>query len=421
MEGCAPLATQLTTETGAKEYLWDFGDGINESGSYQTTHIFENNSNDPLSYTVKVTAISSFGCLEEASTQLMVHPTPQPEFSVAPETQQMPGRTVTLENQTDGNWQFEWDFGDGNASSLRQPGSYQYNLSGNYTITLRAFDDFCEASLSKEIVITPMLPAIDYGPNAEGCPPLTVNFYNNTLDATSFLWDFGDGTFSDELSPTHTYRIAGTYTVTLKAIGPGGENSAQEVTIRVFPKPTALFEPIPKVIYIPDDQVTFINKSEGAVSYFWDLGDGNTSDTFSPTHIYSETGTYDVTLEAFNEFNCSDKLVLPEAVKALQGGEISFPNAFTPQENGPTDGKYQYGDRQNLVFYPFIQKGIVEYHLQIYTRWGELIFESHDINQGWDGYYNNRLCPQGVYIWRVIVAFSDGRRMEKTGDVTLLR
>ncbi|MGQ1890783.1 PKD domain-containing protein [Thermophagus sp. OGC60D27] len=420
-EGCSPLTSQLSTEAGAKEYQWDFGYGTTTTAQYQSIHTFENNTTETISLTAKVTGISSFGCPEEASVQVTVFSTPQPNFSVTPEILQMPDRTVSLDNQTNGTWNFYWDFGDGTGSDLAQPQNHQYNISGNYNISLRAFSDYCEAILSKSISITPMTPSIVYGPDTSGCLPLTVEFFNNTLDANAFLWDFGDGTFSDERTPSHTYRIPGDYTVSLTAYGAGGQSTESSVSIQVHPVPTALFEPVPKVVYIPTDGVTFLNKSEGAVSYFWEMGEGTTSNDFSPTHIYDRTGSYDVTLEVFNEFNCSDKLTIPNAVKAMQGGQISFPNAFTPGKNGPSDGKYQYGDRHNLIFYPFVQKGIVEYQLQIYSRWGELIFESKDISRGWDGYYRNSLCPQGVYIWRVIVKYSDGRRIEKTGDVTLLR
>jgi gliding motility-associated-like protein len=419
--GCAPLSTQLTTESGAREYHWNFGDGNTETGEYQTSHVFENNTTDSVLYTVKVTGISSFGCTEEASTDVVVHATPDPVFTAIPEEQQMPDNTITIDNRTTGNWNYLWTFGDGTTSEEQHSGDHKYSYSGDYEISLLAYSEHCEASYSKTISIIPMVPDISYGPDTAGCPPLTVNFYNNTIDAKTFLWDFGDGQYSDEKNPTHTYRIPGKYKVSLTAYGTGGETTVNDVIVEAYPTPSALFEPVPKVVYIPNDGVTFLNKSEGAVSYLWFFGDGNTSHDFSPTHIYQETGSYDVTLLVNNEYNCSDELTIPNAVKALQGGEIDFPNAFTPNKNGPSDGHYQYGDRNNHVFYPFLQKGIVEYRLQIFSRWGELLFESNDINRGWDGYYKNNLCPQGVYIWRVTATLSDGRRIEKTGDVTLLR
>jgi gliding motility-associated-like protein len=420
-EGCSPLSTELMTQSGARSYSWDFGDGNTATGNYQTSHIFENNTSADISYEVSVTGTSSFGCLEEATTSVLVHPSPKTGFNATPREQQMPERTVSLNNTTPGEWNYSWSFGDGTTSDEANPQPHQYDGSGIYDITLRSYNQFCEDTHSQIITIDPMMPAIDYGQDESGCPPLTVAFYNNTLDATSYLWEFGDGQSSNEEEPSHTYRVPETYTVRLTAYGPGGTITAEDVTIEIYSTPTALFEPVPKVVFIPDDQVTFLNKSQGANSWEWSFGDGNSSVAFSPTHTYQNTGSYDVTLSVENADGCTDEITIPDAVKAQQGGEIEFPNAFTPNKNGPSNGQYQYGERTNHVFYPFVQKGIVEYKLQIFSRWGELLFETTDINQGWDGYYGGKLAQQGVYIWRVTATFSDGRIIEQAGDVTLLR
>jgi len=413
--------TELFTESGAREYSWNFGDGHTEEGIYRASHIFENNSPNDSIFHVTVTGTSSFGCREEASTTVLVHPSPEAAFEASPVEQQMPDRTVSVVNQTPGNWEYQWDFGDETTSEEKNPSPHQYTKSGKYEISLKAFSEYCEAITSKVVTIFPMVPAVDYGENQSGCPPLTVSFYNNTLDATAYLWEFGDGRVSQETEPTHTYRIPGIYNVQLTAYGAGGTTTADDVTIEVFESPAALFEPVPKVVYIPDEGVTFVNKTESADNYFWLFGDGNTSTEFSPTHYYNSVGSYDVTLRAENDEGCTDERTIPNAVKAEQGGEIEFPNAFTPNKSGPSGGDYTRGERTNHVFYPSLQKGIVEYKLQIFSRWGELLFESNDVNKGWDGYYRGQLAPQGVYIWRVTATYSNGKRIEKAGDVTLLR
>ncbi|MFO7999752.1 MAG: PKD domain-containing protein [Marinilabilia sp.] len=420
-EGCTPLSTQLTTDAGAKEYSWDFGNGDTKEGTYQTAYSFENNSYSDTTYQVEVKATSSFGCREYATTTVTVHPSPKPQFEVTPMEQQMPDRTVTINNQTEGSWDYSWQLGDGSVFEGLSPATHQYNQSGDYEIILKAFSPHCEATRSKIISIIPMVPAIDYGESQIGCQPLTVSFYNNTLDATSYTWEFGDGNISQEKAPTHTYRTPGTYHVKLTATGPGGTNQSEDVVIEVYNRPVALFEPVPKVVYIPDESVNFLNKSEGGDFYKWSFGDGTTSAEYAPSHNYQEVGSYDVTLFVENNQECTDELTIPNAVKAEQGGQLDFPNAFTPSKSGPSNGSYTYGERTNHVFYPSLQKGIVEYKLQIYSRWGELIFESNDINKGWDGYSQKELCPLGVYIWRVTATFSNGKRIEKTGDVTLLR
>ncbi len=421
-EGCSPLETTLTADPGFRDYTWDFGDGTTTSGSnFAVTHQFVNNGPADATFEIKVTGTTSLGCVATNSTAVTVYPAPNPDFTATPETQQMPQRTVTLQNNTPGTWSYHWDFGDGNTSSEANPASHIFPASGSYPITLEASSTHCSATMQKTIEILPMMPGIDYGEDAEGCPPLTVSFFNNTLDATSYLWEFGDGQISGDKAPTHTYHIPGVYTVKLTATGPGGTALASDVTIDVYETPTALFEPVPKLIYIPQNEVTFLNRSIGAVKYDWDFGDGETSSEFMPVHAYNETGLFDVTLRVENDQGCTDETRIPGAVKAEQGGEMSFPNAFTPNPDGPSDGIYSFGDRSNHVFYPFVQKGIVEYQLQIFSRWGELMFQSNDIKKGWDGYFRNKLCPQGVYIWRVKAKFSNGHISTQAGDVTLLR
>ena len=99
---------------------------------------------------------------------------------------------------------------------------------------------------------------------------------------------------------------------------------------------------------------------------------------------------------------------------------IQFPNAFTPNANGPTNGYYTPGLLNNDVFHPEY-KGVVEYHLSIFNRRGELIFESKEINVGWDGYINDRLAAQGVYIWKAHGRFSNGQSFTKVGNIMLIK
>lgn len=100
--------------------------------------------------------------------------------------------------------------------------------------------------------------------------------------------------------------------------------------------------------------------------------------------------------------------------------KIEFPNAFTPNTNGPTNGYYTPGLPNNDVFHPE-HKGVTEYHLEIYNRRGELIFECNDINIGWDGYINSRLVAQGVYVWKARGKYSNGESFVKFGNVMLIK
>ena len=239
---------------------------------------------------------------------------------------------------------------------------------------------------------------------------------------TSSNWFFGDGGTASVSDPVYTYYQPGTYTVTLTVEGilPGTTASmTQEAIIEVYPTAVAAFTVTPSEISVPGDPIYVVNLSQGAEIYTWDFGDGNFSDEMNPVHYYQEEGTYTITLTANNQFNCPSSYTLQDAVFAEADGQIDFPNAFTPNPTEASGGDYNPNSFSNDVFFP-VHKGVTEYELQVFNKWGEMLFESKDILVGWDGYYRGELCKQDVYAWKVSAKFSDGSEIRKAGDVTLL-
>ena len=100
--------------------------------------------------------------------------------------------------------------------------------------------------------------------------------------------------------------------------------------------------------------------------------------------------------------------------------KIDVPNAFTPDQGGPDGGSYDLNSYSNDVFFP-ITKYVTKVQMMIFNRWGELIFESVDIDIGWDGYYRGKLCQQDVYAWKIKLTYADGKEITKVGDLTLVR
>jgi gliding motility-associated-like protein len=199
------------------------------------------------------------------------------------------------------------------------------------------------------------------------------------------------------------------------------ETVKDDLIINVYPKPEFNIKATPLKVTIPDHPVSFFSNLNGNYQFLWDFGDGNTSSENSPAHKYEKPGNYKVRLDVENEYGCTTFDTLNSPIIAIAGGQINFPNAFTPNPSGPSNGLYDIGEENNYIFYPSAQKGIVEYQLQIFSRWGQLLFESNDIRIGWDGYYKDKLMSQGVYIWKVTCRFSTGEVKVFTGDVTLLR
>jgi hypothetical protein len=125
-------------------------------------------------------------------------------------------------------------------------------------------------------------------------------------------------------------------------------------------------------------------------------------------------------LIVWSDWGCSDSLTV---VNAFSGSQffLDFPNAFIPNPQGPTGGYYSSkSDEAAQVFHPSFS-GVAEYQLKIFSKLGIPIFESYDVNLGWDGYNKGQLCDPGVYIWKVRGKFRNGEPFIKMGDVTLLQ
>ena len=256
---------------------------------------------------------------------------------------------------------------------------------------------------------------------AEGCPPLSVQFYNESIKANSnFTWEFGDGNISTNENPRHTFYETGEYEVNLKTKGPDGSTVSEDTTIVVHDVPVARFDVAPKHLYIPEQHLQCYNMSIDADRYRWHFGDDSTSTQPSPLHHYQDTGTYDIRLEVWSRHNCYDDTVRHDVVTVEQSGKIRFPSGFTPSPHGPVGGHYNKNSKENNVFHPIV-KGVESYHLEIFNRWGVKVFTSDKVEKGWDGYYQGELAEEGVYIYKVHGTYNNGTRFEKVGDFVLIR
>jgi PKD repeat protein len=253
-----------------------------------------------------------------------------------------------------------------------------------------------------------------------GCAPFKIRFYNKAVSFDSCRWIFGDGGYSNEKDPEWIFDVAGEYKVKLMVFDQDGKSSVSTATVIVNSRPQAHFEISPSKAILPNDEIRFLNYSVNAVKFMWDFGDGSTSDLFEPVHTYSKFSSYDVRLVVYSDLGCSDSLVVHNAF-AESGYSIDFPNAFIPNPQGPTGGYYSTkSDEIAQVFHPSFS-GVTEYHLKIFSKLGIPIFESSDVNIGWDGYNKGQLCEPGVYIWKVRGRFRNGDQFTKMGDVTLLK
>ena len=287
-------------------------------------------------------------------------------------------------------------------------------MPGTYNVKLTLSDNrFCNSpdSLVKQVRVAALVKA-QFTTPPFGCAPYNAVFSNTSLAGQTFQWDFGDGGTSTALSPTHTYGVAGTYTVTLVANDPNTCNQTDTIrkTIIVYNNPVADFSyaPNPPIV---NTAITFNNlSSPDAILFQWTFGDGDSLRTTSRLpiqHLYNTTGTFNACLTVSNAAGCYDSIC--KQVRTLVMPLVDVPNAFTPQS----------GDVNSRVMVRGF--GISKMRFIIWNRWGQKVFETNDRFQGWDGTFKGTMQPMDVYAYTLDVDFFDGTKATKKGDITLIR
>jgi large repetitive protein len=251
-----------------------------------------------------------------------------------------------------------------------------------------------------------------------GCYPLNVRFTNYSVGGTVYHWDFGDGNSSGDRNPVHTFTRAGVFQVKLIAPGPDGNDGVFVKSIVVHEHPVADFTVNPTVVYVPGDKARFYDLSTDAITWMWDFGDGITSEERNPSHMYQEEGVYNVALTVSNSYGCENTKLEEAAIIAEAMGYVVFPNAFRPRGGG--GGTMDPSGEYVIVFKP-AYSDVDQFHLEVFNRWGQKIFETRDIDQGWDGLYEGSLAPQAVYVYKVTGRFINGREFRRSGSVLLVR
>ena len=316
-----------------------------------------------------------------------------------------------------------WDFGDLNTSSNANPQNL-YSSAGTYNVTLIVVaQNGCSDTIVKPVLVHPR-PVISYD-WADVCNKDTMFFTNMSFSVppdiiTGFSWDFGDGNTSTSVNPYNIYQNNGIYIVTLSATSDAGCTNTWDTIVAVSPIPIADFDANP-VFASTEEQIDLTDLSLGSADipdtigisdwewnfYFPGNVVGGLSSIQNPSIFYGDTGLYSIQLIVTNKYGCKDT-----AYKDVQIGlNPVVASAFTPGGSGAE------GNNVLVVHggpYPTLE-------FIIYNEWGEVIFESHSQDIGWDGTFDGVPQPIGVYVYTVIATSLDGIVHHFWGDVTLLR
>ncbi|MCC6721968.1 MAG: PKD domain-containing protein [Bacteroidia bacterium] len=330
------------TSTGGASYKWAFGNG-NISTQTSPTNIYTIDGN----YNVKLVVISSNNCTDSTYKTITVWARPKASFNV---NNGCTNDNLAFASNSVGAVGHAWTFGDGNTSSTANPVK-AYNSPGTYNVKLIVTSiNGCFDTTNSNVTIHPRA-SVSFTHSSNYCVGTSATFTNNsTLSAGSmtYQWKFGDGNTSSSTNPTHTYSSGGNYIVNLTATTDKGCVNSYTSNVVVFGKPTANFN-VANVCQ--GVTATFSNTSSGGTTYAWEFGDGGTSTLASPTHAYTNAGTYNVKLTVTNSNNCTDVIIKQIVIFANPTANFTFverckglATSFTNTSTGANDVYWQFGD-----------------------------------------------------------------------------
>lgn len=417
-------------------YEWDFGNGNtttqeNPTESYGIENI----------YNTQLIVTTNFGCKDTIIKPVTVYPLPHVDFS--PTEVCLNFATVFEDNSTVSNAHtsnskvaWNWDFGDGGASTQQNP-TYTYATEGVYPANLSVItNNGCENDTTIDVIVYP-LPEVSFvGQNLDGCylvcPQVTstttidnsaMNGHNSIIDSQT--WTISNGNIYSGASFNDCYlNQTGQdqyFNTTLKVVSDKGcvSSLSKNNYIAVYHKPIARFYFTPREpgIEKPDiihPDVQFYNTSSYANYYNWTFSESPNiiSSDIDPMISFPETPeTYNPRLIAFTDKGCSDTAWA--SVRIWDRILLYVPNTFTPDQ-----------DNFNETFKPVFTSGFdpQDFTLYVFNRYGELIFESHNSEIGWDGTYGGKIAQGGTYIWKIIFKESETDKHHRLdGHINLLR
>lgn len=400
--------TDNSTPNGGSlsNWIWNFGDATTNGNGATTTHTYQSAN----TYTVTLTATNGNNCTASNSKPLIVRNRPFADFTL-PSAVCLPVGAATFSNLStvadDPNPSYTWDFGDPNnatGSSLPNP-THNYSSTGPFTIKLTVKSQYnCTKDTSKILSNVYPEPVADFTATpAEVCLKDTIHFTNNSVgSATSWKWTFDDGTDDVSPNPTHVYTTTGTFNVSYYHIDNNGCRSnikSKLVKVNSYP--------------VIDAGANLWVLQGGTIQLQATASGNNLSYKWTPS-LYLD---YDTLLNPMSTPLADQKYTL--TVTGTGGCAISdtmrvlllrtpiIPNAFSPNGDGIND-KWEITYLDNYV-------GCT---VDVFNRNGSTVFSSIGYSKMWDGTYNGKPLPVGVYYY--VINPKNGHKI-MTGSLTILR
>ncbi len=401
---------------GNADYSWTADPADASLAGQESNQVITVTPLETTTYTL-VGVVSGFSCPATETQTIVVTPELFSTFAMQDsEVCQGAPFEVNYTGNASPSADYVWDFGGATINSGSGPGPWDiaWDTEGNKTITLTVTESNCPSNETANTltVLQSPITAFDANPT-EACVPFDVDFTNNTTNQSSqvtYLWDFGNGETSTVESPTYSYTEHGAYNVSLTVTNDQKCSDIATVAnlIKANETPTAQFVADPPEAILENATIDFSNNSVSSESlvYNWNFDDGSNSSDKDPIHTYTATGVYLVNLLATSPNGCESETT--NEVIIHPDFAVYAPSAFTPN-----------GDGMNDVF-EVKGVGIKTYNLQVYSRWGELMYESNSLEDEWNGDYKGTLAPSGTYAYTISYTSMLDADFKLQGTVTVM-
>ena len=353
----------------------------------------------------------SDGCsIAEARDSIIMEVRPQLRINLPKKIELCEQSPATLNALATGGiksaYTFTWNNGLGEGPT-KQVSPLQ---STTYIVTLT--DNCSEPVIGKTFVEVNPLPVVDFdltpNPSCVGEPLYFTNQTNVEL-GSRFLWFFGDDSTSIQKNPSHIYSQPGLYSIKLIVTNEYDcvDSLKKLDELEIVPRPIASFTQTPEKANYYQPDFIFTNTSSFATGYSWEFGDGDISSSIDAFHSYSDTGLYVVQLTAQNDLGCTD--TYSKIIQVEDAFKLFIPSAFSPNADNRND---QFSVQS---------RGVREFNISIFNRWGEILFQSTDITKSWDGTYGGKAVQEGMYYYMLYGVDFNNNSFKEKGNILLLR
>lgn len=406
---CATRTISMAAN-GGTAYTWSGPLGFSSTGGTVTIPNAQNEHSGD--YTITVTDLN--GC--SSTSVVNVHINPTPVLNLNSNSPLCAEQDINFTANANGGVQYVWSGPNSFYSLLQNPTLKNVGTEASGLYTVIVTDNIGCTKTEYVAVTVRSLPLVKVtSDKASGCVPVCINFNNETTSTLSQIkWDLGNGNLGMGNTASACYSQPGKYSISASFTDVYGCSNKAYYSVEGFPIPVADFN-ISPVKPIINENVEFTDASYNAniAGWTWSFSNLKTNQILTKpvvNQVYENAGSYAAVLVVTSDKGCVDTVVKSVLIGEDYG--LFVPDAFSPNGDGLNDVFRTKG------------YGITKFELSIFDRWGERVFTTNDIEQGWDGNFTRRAnaeVKQDVYVWKIKLTNVHGASKELTGKVTILK